>query len=471
MKLSDNPKFLVDQIQKKSDLLQHNRTLFDIYEGDLMTYVLQDLAQQLSLNSFNQIKHRVVPINVLKRVIEKLSKIYAKSPEREYMPEDDRTKAFLQFYWDSMQPDTVMGMSNEFFNLFKNTCVEPYLDRGFPKLRTIPSDRFLVYSDDPVDPMRVTHWIKSMGKYGDKKIFYQYSDEEFLITDENGNIMRELMFNAGNPEGINIYGAIPMVYINKSRHELIPPIDTDTLAMTKIFPVLMSDLNYAIMFQSFSTIYAIDADMTNMVQAPNAIWNIKSDAQSDKTPQIGTIKPSVDITEVMGYIQMQLAFWLNTRNIRPGTIGALTKDNFASGISKMVDEMDTSEDRQKQVQYFKEAEIKLWDLVFNFMHPVWEREPDWMGPRGLSPVKSVTVCFEDQTAIQDSSKVLDDTIKALNAGLITKIDAVKAVNPEIPEDEIDSYMTELENENSVEVPNGGQEIYPAGDSNTPPVQA
>lgn len=466
MDIKSNPKFMVDHMNKKIGLLEHNRALFDIYEGDLLTYVLRDLSAQLSIRSFDQVKHRVVPINVLKRVIEKLSKIYSNGVVREFEPEDDRTKAFTDFYIKSMNPNVVMGLANEFFNLFKNTCVEPYLDKGMPKLRTIPSDRFIVYSDDPIDPMRPTNWIKYMGNRGEKKIYYQYTDTEFLITDEGGAVQYDLMESVGNPDGVNIYGKIPMVYINRSRHELVPPIDTDTLTMTKIFPVLMSDLNYAIMYQSFSIIYAIDADMTNITQSPNAVWNLKSDAQSDKTPQVGTIKPSVDISEVMSYIQMQLAFWLNTKNIRPGTIGALTKDNFASGISKMVDEMDTSEDRQKQVGYFVEAEKQLWDLVFNYMHPVWANEPGFMGPSGLSPVKEIEVYFSEQKAATDESKVLDDTIKALNAGLITKKDAVLRVNCEMSEQDVEEYMAELEGVNTmtVEVPNGRQEMDSEDDS-------
>ena len=53
--------------------------------------------------------------------------------------------------------------------------------------------------------------------------------------------------------------------------------------------------------------------------------------------------------------------------------GDLNAQTFASGISKMIDEMDIFENRKKQVSAFSDAEEEMWDLILHKQHPVWVR--------------------------------------------------------------------------------------------------
>ena len=458
MALREEIKPLLDYTLKHSDLLAHNKALFNIYEGDLLSYVLEDLKNQLSPKSFQQIKFRVSPINILKKMIDKLSKIYAIPPIRSF-GDNESDKELLSSYEKSMDINTLMGVSNEFFNLFKNTLIEPYLDQnGYPRLRAIPSDRFIVYSDNLIDPTHPTHVLKFMGKIKDKKIFYVYTDSEFLIIDEFGNTQQEMMNEFNNPDGINIYGKIPCVYVNRSRNQLIPSIDSDTLIMTKLIPVLLSDLNYAVMYQSFSVIYGIDVNVENLTMAPNALWDIKSDSQSDKKPEIGTIKPTVDIDQVVKFIKDQIALWFTTRNLKPGAIGSLAPDQAASGISKMIDEADTSEDREKQTQYFKCAETDLWNLIKDHMHPIWMRDPSFKLSGNFSQEAEFSIKFPPQKPIIDMSQTIDNMIKLKNAGAISLKYALKNIFSDLDDKDIEEIVKEAQIENTIEIPNGAEEI-------------
>jgi len=67
-------------IEDHKGVLTHNNMLFNIMEGDLLTFVLADLKQQLSARSFEIVKQRVAPINVLIKIVDKLSQIYINSP-------------------------------------------------------------------------------------------------------------------------------------------------------------------------------------------------------------------------------------------------------------------------------------------------------------------------------------------------------------------------------------------------------
>src|SRR5690606_21122764 len=153
------------------------------------------------------------------------------------------------------------------------------------------------------------------------------------------------------------------------------------------------------LFQAFSVIYGIDIDDVNIKWGPRHFLRFKSDENRETKPEIGTIKPQVDITEVKDWIISQISLWLTTRGIRPGSVGDIGGDSFASGISKMIDEMDTSEDRNKQVGYFQPAEEDLWELL-PLMHEVWKSNglldlsaPSW--PKGVSVITN----FAEQVPI------------------------------------------------------------------------
>ncbi len=120
-------------IQNQQSFIDHNKVLFQILEGDLLTFVLQDLEKQLSARSFQVAKHRVAPINVLKKLIDKLSKIYMTSPTR-IVTNNNKTDQELVDWWvKKAKWNQKMNTADENFNAYKNKWVEPKLVRGKPK--------------------------------------------------------------------------------------------------------------------------------------------------------------------------------------------------------------------------------------------------------------------------------------------------------------------------------------------------
>lgn len=455
MGLKDSAKEIADYIKSKKHLLDHNHQLFNIYEGSLLDYIRTDMMKQFSPQAFEQAEKRIAPINILKRMNSKLSKIYSKPPKRTLIGGDEADQELFNWYLEKLDVDTCFSLANSFFNLFKNTSIEPFLDEGEPNLRIIPSDRFLVRSTNKMNQMRMTEFIKSVGSYYDegeiKNIYLVYDDLEFMYIDQDGKIL------ALTEDNENTYGKIPIVYINRSRHELIPQADTDTLKMTKLIPILLSDLNYAIMFQCFSIIYGIDVDDKGLKMAPNAFWHLKSDPNSDKSPQVGTITPSVDSNKALDLIKAQLSMWFQSKNIKPGSVGELTTENMASGIAKAVDEMDTSEDRKEQIPYFKKAEMDFWNLLMYTVHPQWIKDKSFEQRRPFSQGLKVMVEFAEQRAEVDESKVIDDQIKLIGSGLTTRKNAIRKLNPDLSEEQVDLFLKDIDLERTTYLSNNNDQ--------------
>jgi hypothetical protein len=434
-------------IKEQTPTVKHNEDLLCILEGDLLKFIVQQFKEEFKeADSLHQIEPRIAPINFLKRIIDKLSKIYSETPKRKIVDGTDQDQELLEWYVEQMEFDAVMNLGNEFFNTFKNNLNQVYVVNGQPKVRAIPNDRFYVFSDNKIDPTIPTHIILPMGyrsKYKEQErktsqvdSYVVWSDTEVYAFDSEGEVYPFL----DSGEFTNPFGVMPFMYVNRSRNFLVPPIDTDTKKMSVLLPVLLSDLTYAVKFQSFSIIYGINMDDQNIVMKPNGFWTFKSDPGTDAKPELGQLKPQVDITQVIELITTQLAMWLNSRNIRPGSIGQIAAENMASGISKMVDEMDTSDERKKQVEFYKTGEQHFWQKLMHNIHPAWVKSRLIDETRLFSQGCRVMVEFPQQLPQVRRGDLVRDLRDEVEAGFISRESAIKRLNPDMEEAE---FLEEL----------------------------
>lgn len=477
MGLLQDAKWLAEEYENNSGLLSYNREMFEIFEGDLLCHLLEALKGQLNERAFEQAQHRAAPINFLRSLVDKLSRIYNDHTIRRFKgtPKDIE---MLEWYAKQYRINVNMQLANEYFNMFKNCAPEPFFDdqTKSPGLRIIPSERFFVCSKDVVNPMRMTHFVKIMGKRKllngrESTIFFAFTSNEFLIFDDKGEVIPDLMANVESGP-LNPYGVIPNCYIVRSNDKIMPNKDTDLLSMTKLIPVLLTDINYAVMFQCFSIVYGIDVDDENLKMNPNAFWRFKSDpAQPNAKPQVGIIKPEVDSDKVISLCQTELALFLQSRNIRPGAVGQIGAENFQNGISKMIDEMDTSADRKKQVPYFQDLEQQLWTRTIKNLHPVWSQRDGFKYSDQFSDQAEVEVIFPEQRPDTSYTQTLDDCIKELKESLTTRKRALKKLNPDMEDTDVDQLIAEIEEDKSekevVEVIQADPSSNP-GESGEPP---
>lgn len=465
MALFQKMEWLIDYAESRKDYLATNATLLDIYEGDLLRYIEMDLKDQLQGMSLEMARHRIAPINVLQRIVNKLSKIYSKSPSRAVGEGSDQDAGLLKFYEQATSWNKKWAHGNRFYNIFKCCLMQPYITADArPGIRAVQNDRFLVWSDDEIDPTRPTGVLLIDGHSmdGDDMVtnYVAWTADEMLIFNSKQKVDTARMVAMNNPEGRNPYGALPFVYVNRSENLLMPKLDSDTLKMTKLIPVLMSDLNFAAMFQCFSIIYGINLDESGLTMSPNAFWRFKSDPKRPELkPEVGVIKPQVDIQQMLGLIQSELGFWLNTRGIRPGAVGELTADNFASALSKMVDEMDTFEEREAQVDVFQAAEVQAWDLQLKKIHPIWAKGTKLAQKHQFTQTATVQLKFPEQVPMRRRGEVVSDLRAEEEAGYTTRRRALKVLNPMMSDTEIEDLEKEIADAGVVVT----QDVEPAKD--------
>lgn len=442
--LKDKRKQIIDYVKSHSLFLEKNKEALDIYDGNLRPYVDDILRSSLSANYYNAIKDRILPINILQRYANKVATTYSKPPQREC--EDEALRPFLEYYESELDINGSAQIADVYSVLFKGFAWEPFINKnGCPSLRALPFDRFLVMSESKSTPEEETIFIKIMGKKGktdDDILLHVYTDEEFDAFYMSGVEASEYLVDN---QGINLVGIIPFVYGKRQRHKLIPTLDTDMLAMAKAIPVMISDAAGAQMFQCFTIMYGIDINAENMTLSPNNFWSLKSDKDSDKTPVVGSIKPEADTQKVLDFVTNVFIMWLETKGIRVGSMGNTNGGNTASGISKIIDEMDVYEIKKKSMEWFAADEEELWNDKLPLIHNYWIKSGQLIDPEapGLitNPDKvDIEVEFEKPTPLLSRAEEIANVKAELEIGTLSMESAIKTLHPDYSEDIVSEML-------------------------------
>lgn len=437
--LKEKRKQIIEYVKAHADFLKQNSEALNIYEGNLLPYIDHILKTSLSPNYYNSIKDRVLPVNILQRFIDKVSVTYSKPPLR--ISDESKNQEFVDFYVKSLSINQSGYIADAYSNLFKGYAWEPYIDKnGSPAIRELPFNSFMVMSDSIVNPEEETIFIKFMGQKNedpDSLLLHVYTDSEFDAFYMGGAEATEYLLEN---KGVNTVGTIPFVYGKRQKNRLVPVLDSDMLKICKAIPVMLTDAAGAQMYQSFTQIFGIDVSFENAKIGPNVIWSLKSDRESEKNPQIGTIKPEADTDKVIQFVITVFTFWLETKGIRVGSIGSIDGANAASGISKIIDELDVWEIRKKSQEWFEKDEGELWNIKLPKIHNYWIKS-GMVNPStvpGLMPETEldVRVEFEEPKPMQSRKELIDEISAELDLGTMTKEQAIKLLHPDYTEDEI-----------------------------------
>lgn len=437
MALKDRRKEILDFIQNKSTYLNHNHEILEIYEGNLLPKVQTIMEKSLSANYYEKIKERIIPINILQRYINKVSTIYSEPPERFAVQE--RYQDVVDFYSRQMRLNKHGNIADEYSHLFKGFAWEPFVYKGRPMMRTIPFDRFLVMGNKKENPLSEEVFIKIIGKNLEtgNLDYHVYSETEFDAFDSEGGELTGALLENG---GINPIGVIPFVYGNRSTNSILPTQDTDILQMSKMLPVLLSDLSGAIMFQCFSIVYGVDVNAENITMSPNAFWDLKSDKETDTTPQVGTIKPEVSIDSVKSFIMETFVLWLESKGVRVGSTSQTNSTMNPSGISKIIDEMDVFDIKKKSIEWFEEDEFEFWKKMAS-INNYWIKSGQITGvPMLPEDDFEVVTIFDEPMPLKSKDQVLSEIEKELNLNLILPKEAIRKNNPKLSDEEIQEIL-------------------------------
>ena len=430
---------ILTYVRENRKYLDINFKLFEIYNNKIKKHIEDRIIFETQTeNARKQILARLSPINILTKVIGKLSKVYLQDVKRKNKHDDANAQENLQNFIDEFEfdvsLDSVMQKANELYNLNHCVAIEVNNIDGKNIIRVLPAHTFLPFSNHAEDHTIMTHFVKII----EKDWYVIYDEEEYIELKEGEKV----------DSGLHGAGRIPFVYINSNQFLLKPYEDEETLDMTLLLPLMLTDLNFALRFQSHSIVYGVNVDAKNLEMTPNSFWSFKSTGVEGDKPELGTIKPDVDSEKMLSTVQTQFSLWLDTKNIK--TYGFAPEGRQLaniSGISKAIDNADVTDEIEKQIEVFKKAEYELFDLVkIMYNNKILASYPETVEviPEEFCPIIIFTRKSE---IIETKREKLETEILKLENSLTSRRKVLSVLNPDYTDAEIDNLLEEIDNEN------------------------
>lgn len=420
---------------------------FVVFNGQLRDVVKKAIAKEFVLaETIKSLSDRIIPINITQKIINKLAMVYMQPPMREPGDQDVGDQEMLDQHADSLKMNRRGKLANRYFKLHKHTAWEPFLDKeGVPRLRTMPSHTYTPISIDKRQPEKPDIFVKHLriDKDAKESRFAFWSDERFIILNGNGDVVDGEMRALENPQGKNPFGVVPFTYISEEEDgRTIPIPDDDLITVQVAICILLSDLSFASKYQLWSIFVCKGGKVTRESFNPNSIISLPPGAD------FTAVKPDIDSDKSLTMIENILGMLLTTKNLSVGDISGVVKAEGASGIAKMLDRAETTEDRRDQQAIFIDAEKEFWRKYSKNILPWWvnsnQINPEFAG--AFSPDFELSINFKDpKPYIGDKEKVEIEKMK-LESGLTTMDRALKNVHPDMDDAQIQKLKSDIEAE-------------------------
>lgn len=435
--------------EENKDRVFRERKRYDIYHGRLRDFIREAIFSEFKLKeTVAQLVHRIVPLNITQKIINKLSKVYLTQPQRSPVVPVSSDEEAINLLTDALGLTTNMLDANRYFKLSKHFCLEPFVNLGKPQLRVLAAHHYTPVSDDIRDPTRATYIIKHLkwGRNDKDSLHIVWSDLEHYLMDGKGNKIPMV----DNPDGVNPYGINPLVYTKSQKDALIPIEDDDLMFMQLAICLLLTDLNFASKFKLWNIVYIIGLKSQNVSFNPNSILFLPKDSEGEN-PVVGTIESRVDSDALLRQIQGLVGMLLSTKSLKAADMQNLTVETAASGVAKMLDSADSTEDKIEQQNYFVETEKKLFEVLKKQL-PIWSQSGELDGKyRSLRLTEEfeLQLRFPMPKAIQSEKETVETEKAKLESDFTTHDRSLAVVNPDLTPTELEELKLQIEKEKKV----------------------
>ena len=391
--------------------------LLDYYAGDNTAQYIED---RFSADAFREIP--VSEFNVTRRMIDRMSRIYTLGATRN-----------VNKTYDSMTMKKPHKMKHmEKMTRLIGTIATQVVFKQYPEphFNYNPVYYFDAYFDqDPFVPYAITYpMVQNVHDVSDtKKLNYCYwDDKQYLIYDEDGNIIFEQVHN---------YGIIPFVFTHREHHlnEFFVTGAYDICAANEQINILLTEAALGMRFQMFgqSVIEGMYEEEKIMRAGSSEIMVIPEPAKMDiKSPQanvrdaIDLVKAILDLTAQNNHLW--ITFAEDGKSDRP-----------SSGIALKIKDLERFEDYQDDVELWELYERELYSVEKVIAEANGIKLPEKMGLRFNEP--DYPMSAQDQIAV--------DTFMLSN-NLITQKDLMLKYNKHLTEGEAEKLVNENKEANA-----------------------
>lgn len=479
-----------NQDRKKESLRRYN-----IFRDKTKPYVLEQLRKQgFKPGTIAQMEPRAANISICKKIVKKKARTYGVGVDRTLPNDQEGTKA-IQALSDYLGATQEFKKSDEYRQLSKNAAlyVHPIVTGTTPDgkniygltVRTLHSHQYdvipdsqdheiprcFILSDFPAGNRQLgfhgtysdsdgtryaggSTYSEARGDGVDQTIADSPSDsgakdrayvwwtkKYHFTTDSKGNFIQAL-----TPEnGSNPIKDIPLINVSMDQDgEFWAQGGEDVIDGSILINVLLTDTAAILNQQGWGQPVMTGQELKGeIVTGPHNVIELKVAEGSTVAPKYEIVSADPNTNNWIRLIELYLALMLTTNNLSPRSMqGSLESSSIASGLAKMIDESESTEDIGDAQGYYQLKEVDFWKIVAKWLDVY--RETERLEPV-LQAIKAfdgskVNAKFKAQGIVLSEIEKVDLLQKRKDLGINSMVELIKMDDPSLSDEEAEKKL-------------------------------
>ena len=468
------------------------------YKDKTYLYVLKKMLLMFKLDTVIEMSYAIANISFVRKIIDKLARVYSSGVTREVYSEEDEIDEDLTQQIQELAKlkcmDPKMQNTNRANKRDKNTLFyvkpQPVLEDGQDKYDVDLCPLFPFLYDVVERPQQrekpmvviLSHYCPPDLSLGppiqneeqaarhnrqassfqapstskeaipddfdkfkkESERYIWWSDSYHFTTDGNG----EMVQTGG--DGVNPIQVLPFVNFAEDQDGTFWATGGDDLIDGAILlNSMISHSNHIGIVQGYGQLYMTGKNLPKNVKVgPNSVIRLEYDAAAEESaPQIGFLNANPPLADLKAQIEMFCALLLTTNNLSVSGVatqlgGAATP---AAGISLIIDKAESMEDVSDQAQIFKDNEPLIWRLMAKWMNYYKGKQllVSNLVEFDLPEDIEVQLKFGDPKPIMTEKEKLDNLKLRDELGLNTKEELMMMDDPSLTKEQASKKLLEL----------------------------
>lgn len=282
---------------------------------------------------------------------------------------------------------------------------------------------------------------------GSRQIFIWWTDQFHFTTYDDGTYCEQL-----TPEGyLNPIQMLPFVNNAEEQDSQFWAQGGDDIVDGSILVnKMMTDMNFIAYLQGYGTFVITGKNLKDRYSlGPNNAWIFDYDKEEDPKPEVTVVAANPPLGDWRQMVEQYVALLLTTNNLSPTSVsGTLTAVNAASGIAKLIDSSEATNDVTDKKEEYADQErrcmiiVQAWQAVLvrtDECDPEFKALP--MLPENVG--ETMTTNFIETKAPLSEGERLANMKLRKDLGIATLADLVKLDNPDLNDDQAAAKVAEL----------------------------
>ena len=451
-------KDIIDEIGQEENIARkrYAQRSFDCFRERQDGYIKENLSYEFDAESVSEMR-MITSINLTKRIVQELSSIYTREPERQFGNASDREIDQLEMLYDYSMFNAKSRVGNQYYNLQNQGTYYFIPQDGVIKCKPLPLQSFDVVPDAEDSEKAYAYilntWdldlrnsrVSQERTFGDNR----YRENNRLnekIADDNDRKKEHQRMIVWTPEYTftmdgrgelkseiveNPIGRLPFVdFANGEKDsQFFVRRGSDIAEFGIEMGTILTDTATTSRNQGYAQGVVYSAEQPKFVKGNHNkwLWMQLDPERPEARPELSFVSPQPDLSSSLQLIEILINMFLTSRGLDTSTISGVAQSRSAtSGIERLLQMIEKFEASREDFDVFRWVEQQSFELFRDWSNALQgvvdgplALKPELHGVQ-LSDNLEFTVQFKGPEAIKSDEDRLNELERKLDLGIISR---------------------------------------------------